>query len=203
MISFFKNFGKGVLYVLVLPALLAGLAVYAVVALFVFIYLAIKGLILFFTGRSLYEDLPEDKEAKRILGGNKDTSTDEIHEETNEPQTQDSGAVVEPTSSDPFYIPEYLKQHEEQEEMVEEESIEETPREETQQEENNTSFEEPVEPEIHHSIEVENEEEKIEEMPVLQSKSKQNSNILDISELEDVDDSDEENTGSGINIDFD
>ncbi len=67
MISFFKNFGKGVLYVLVLPFLLVGMAIYGVVALFIFIFLAIKGLVLFFTGRSLYEDLPEDIEAKKRL----------------------------------------------------------------------------------------------------------------------------------------
>ena len=68
MVSFFKNFAKGVLYVLVLPVLIIVLALYAVGALFVFIFLGIKGLVLFFTGRSLYEDLPEDKEAKRRLG---------------------------------------------------------------------------------------------------------------------------------------
>ena len=67
MISFFKNFARGVLYVLVLPALVVGLALYAVISIFVFIYLGIKGLILFFTGRSLYEDLPEDKEAKKRI----------------------------------------------------------------------------------------------------------------------------------------
>ena len=131
MVSFFKNFGKGVLYVLVLPALLVGLIVYAVVALFVFIYLAIKGLILFFTGRSLYEDLPEDVEAKRILNRAKGIVEEEtIETKEQQPQVQEINEEVEEEEikdSDPFYVPEYLRQpQEEMVEKVEEPLVEET-----------------------------------------------------------------------------
>ena len=84
MLNFFKSFGKGILYVLVLPFLLVGLALYGVVAIFIFIFLAIKGLVLFFTGRSLYEDLPEDKEAKRRIA----IANGGVVEEENEPEQE-------------------------------------------------------------------------------------------------------------------
>ena len=67
MINFLKSFAKGILYLLVLPAIIVALAIYAVVALVMFIYLAIKGIVLFFTGRSLYDDLPEDIEARDVI----------------------------------------------------------------------------------------------------------------------------------------
>lgn len=69
MVNFFKNFGKGILYVLVLPFLLIILALYFGVSIIIFIYLGFKGIILFLTGRNLFGDFPEDIEAKRILNG--------------------------------------------------------------------------------------------------------------------------------------
>ena len=210
MASFFKNFGKGVLYVLVLPALLAGLAIYAVVALFVFIYLAIKGLILFFTGRSLYEDLPEDVEAKRILNRSKGIIEDEVKEKKEEePLVQEVNDEVEeePNDSDPFYVPEYLKQHQEetQEPLVEESKEEPQPVAPEEPKEDNSvdPYEALRQPVDSQSIEIQKDEEKAEEAPIFPSKSSQNSNILHINEIDDMDDSDEENSGSGINIDFD
>ena len=210
MVSFFKNFGKGVLYVLVLPALLAGLAIYAVVALFVFIYLAIKGLILFFTGRSLYEDLPEDIEAKRILNRSKGIIEDEVKEKKEEqPLVQEVNDEVEeePNDSDPFYVPEYLKQHQEetQEPLVEESKEEPQPVAIKEPEEENSidPYEALRQQVDSQSIEIQKDEEKAEEAPIFPSKSSQNSNILHINEIDDMDDSDEENSGSGINIDFD
>ena len=210
MVSFFKNFGKGVLYVLVLPALLAGLVIYAVVALFVFIYLAIKGLILFFTGRSLYEDLPEDVEAKRILNRSKGIIEDEVKEKKEEqPLVQEVNDEVEeePNDSDPFYVPEYLKQHQEetQEPLVEESKEEPQPVAPEEPKEDNSvdPYEALRQPVDSQSIEIQKDEEKAEEAPIFPSKSSQNSNILHINEIDDMDDSDEENSGSGINIDFD
>lgn len=69
MVNFFKNFGKGILYVLVLPFLLIILALYFGVSIIIFIYLGFKGIILFLTGRNLFGDFPEDIEAKKILNG--------------------------------------------------------------------------------------------------------------------------------------
>ena len=204
MVSFFKNFGKGVLYVLVLPFLLVGMAIYAVVALFVFIFLAIKGLVLFFTGRSLYEDLPEDIEAKKRLApaGTTNEQTQVTNEDISSALNIGEKEETQPTSSDPFYVPEYLKSETGQaEEPVQEETpiselepaiepdpepvIEETPK----QEENiiRPSYEE--EP---NTFEDESEDE------IVLEKTEQKSNILEIK-----DDEDDDEESSGINIDFD
>ena len=69
MSGFFKSFGKGILYLFVLPFLLIILALYGIAGLFGFVFLFFKSIILFFTGRSLNDDLPEDIEAKKRLYG--------------------------------------------------------------------------------------------------------------------------------------
>lgn len=208
MINFFKNFGKGVLYVLVLPFLLVGMAIYGVVALFIWIYLGIKGLILFFTGRSLYEDLPEDKEAKKRLAG---LVTNEQQTVTNEDissainSNQNEQEIN--TSTDPFYVPEYLKPEEE------ETPIEEPVQETIQEGQDDSFFSEP-EPVVEETVqETPHEEEvvlkptyineepdtlNVEEDEIILEKTEQKSNIL---EIKDVEDDDEES--SGVNIDFD
>lgn len=186
MVNFFKNFGKGILYVFVLPFLLVGLAIYGVVAIFIFIYLAFKGLILFFSGRSLYEDLPEDIEAKKRLGT---ANGAPVQQET----TTINSTIIESnneqsSSSDPFYVPEYLKTEEQYEE---EPSIEEE-----QVVDNNVSLdnETDVEPSIPVS-ESQVEENRPEEVINIQ-KNPQNANILEISDLED------EESDSGVDIEY-
>ncbi len=67
MANFFKTFLKGILYVITLPLLIVGLAIYFVISLFSFVILSIKGLILFFKGESIVGDMPEDIEAKKRL----------------------------------------------------------------------------------------------------------------------------------------
>ena len=96
MLNFFKSFGKGILYVLVLPFLLVGLALYGVVAIFIFIFLAIKGLVLFFTGRSLDDELPEDKKARLIKEGQTNTATGPIIEQPVYINTQQVSPQPEP-----------------------------------------------------------------------------------------------------------
>ena len=194
MINFFKNFGKGVLYVLVTPFLLVGLAIYGVVALFVFIFLAIKGLVLFFTGRSLYEDLPEDKEAKRRLAAAS-------------PKGQESSVSVTPTiteeqttnteanqSVDPFYVPEYLKTDEmKEEEMVQDEQpMEEEPFVEEPTQEEKIFGDDIAAPIIN------SQEDNFEDDVINVEKNPQNETIIKISDIDDEDD----DNGSGINIDY-
>ncbi len=178
MISFFKNFGKGVIYVLVLPILLVGLAIYGVAALFVFIYLAIKGLVLFFTGRSLYEDLPEDKEAKQRIAQSHGAPVPqemipEEKEQVEEPIKED-----DPINDDPFYVPEYLKTEEHKEELPTPEVPIAEP------------FEEPKTVDTEPQAEIKEEE-------IIIQKSSQNSAILDINEQ-----NDDESDDSGVKIDF-
>lgn len=67
MESLFKSFGKGLLYLFVLPFFLLVITGYAIVGLFAFIFLFFKSVILFFCGRSLDIELPEDKKAKAII----------------------------------------------------------------------------------------------------------------------------------------
>ena len=131
MVNFFKSFGRGILYVLVLPIFLVVLAIYAVVSLGVFFFMCIKWLILFFTGRSLFDDLPEDKEAKAILNANAPKPENVTTDINDLPRSEDlafkPGPVIPEEDynpveedKDPFYVPEYLKQH------VEEKQVEET-----------------------------------------------------------------------------
>ena len=65
--SIFKKFGQGLLYILVLPIFLFAIALFGVYGVGLFVFLMIKSIICFFQGKSLYKDLPEDLEAKRIL----------------------------------------------------------------------------------------------------------------------------------------
>jgi len=67
MLGFIKIFLQGLLYVVTLPIILLILAGYAVYCVFVFIYIAIRSVIVFFMGGTPLGDLPEDVEAKRIL----------------------------------------------------------------------------------------------------------------------------------------
>ena len=193
MVNFFKNFGKGVLYVLVLPFLLVGLAIYGVVALFVFIFLAIKGLVLFFTGRSLNEDLPEDKEAKRRLAVAAPKPQEQSASVT--PMYDEEQATTDTSnqSVDPFYVPEYLKPEEPQEEAIEEEPVEEQEIEPEQKKINEELFDDNTAAPIINSL-----EENVEDDVISVEQNPQNETIIKISDLDDEDD----DNNSGINIDY-
>ena len=67
MISFFKSLGRGILYVVGLPFLLAFVAIYAVFSFFIIAFMFFKAVVLFFMGRSLFDELEEDKKAKEVL----------------------------------------------------------------------------------------------------------------------------------------
>ena len=200
MVNFLKSFGKGLLYLLVLPAIIVGVAIYGVVGIFIFIYLAFKGLILFFKGKSLFDDLPEDIEAKKRLHP-MDTSpvktTPNLSFDTAVMPANDGEPVTEPTE-DPFYVPEYLKPEEAtqgQEETVTEEQVEEPNPVNEPVVEEAPVFEEEI-------VEEEPEEDNYsEEEVVLDKKPSQNTTILEISDIED-DDETEEKDSSGIDIEF-
>ena len=67
MKSIFKGIAKGILYFIAFPAIILGIALYCVFALFVFLFQFGKLVYLFFTGRTLFSDLDEDIKAKEIL----------------------------------------------------------------------------------------------------------------------------------------
>ncbi|MCX5775626.1 MAG: hypothetical protein NTV44_04620 [Firmicutes bacterium] len=68
MIEFLKRFGLGILYVVLSPIFLLILALFTIYGLGLFLFMAVKACILFFTGRSVFDDMLEDTEAKRRLG---------------------------------------------------------------------------------------------------------------------------------------
>ncbi|MCR5505823.1 MAG: hypothetical protein K6F07_02380 [Bacilli bacterium] len=130
MVNFFKSFGRGILYVLVLPILAVVLVVYAAISLVVFLFMCFKGLVLFFTGRSLFDDLPEDKQAKAILNATTpkqpNITSDANFAPSNSQVAFNSQPVINPqeyenpapVDQDPFYVPEYLKAKINQEEAL-------------------------------------------------------------------------------------
>ena len=71
MLDFLKIFGEGLLFFLGLPFILVGLVLYGIYLLFVFIFMSIKGIILFFKGKKysliLEENTPLFKKVEEGL----------------------------------------------------------------------------------------------------------------------------------------
>lgn len=67
--KFVKSILKGLLYVVCFPALVAGILLFAIFSIFIFLFQLGKLIYLFFTGRTLFSDLDEDIKAKQILAG--------------------------------------------------------------------------------------------------------------------------------------
>lgn len=67
MLDFLKIFGEGLLFFLGLPFILVGLVLYGLYLLIVFIFMSIKGIILFFKGKKYSLILEEDLRAEEIL----------------------------------------------------------------------------------------------------------------------------------------
>ena len=69
MVNLLKNVGKGILYILGSPFFVLVMTLAAILGIFIIIITFIKSIILFFTGRSLDDELPEDKRAREIKQG--------------------------------------------------------------------------------------------------------------------------------------
>ena len=69
MMTILKSVGKGILYIIGLPFFLIVLAGTAVMGIFLLVFMFFKSVILFFTGRSLDDDLPEDIKVKELRAG--------------------------------------------------------------------------------------------------------------------------------------
>ena len=87
MRGFFQSIGRGILYFLTPFAWIIGMAVGGIVALVVFFVYVIYLIILFFTGRNLFKDLPEDEKAKAILAAQADAALAQA-QAPQQPQTQ-------------------------------------------------------------------------------------------------------------------
>ena len=77
MASFFKNLLKGFLYVLMFPFGLIAIAICAVFGIFVFFFQFVRLIVLFFSGRSFKNELPEDIAARKIIEANQPSPEEE------------------------------------------------------------------------------------------------------------------------------
>ena len=87
--NIFKNIGKGIGYFFLFPGLLIAIAIYAVFGLIVFIYQFFKLIFLFFTGRTLFSDLPEDTKVKAILDDKVNGGSEKSEEAPAQPKPQE------------------------------------------------------------------------------------------------------------------
>lgn len=71
MDSFFKTFGKGILYFLLLPFMIIGLVIYGIYLFFVFIVYIFKTLVYFFKGKKFEVKDDLDEQAYEILKARK------------------------------------------------------------------------------------------------------------------------------------
>lgn len=93
MANFFKSLAKGLLYFVAFPGIIIAVALYAVFGVAVFIFQFFKLIYLFFTGRNLFSDLPEDTQVKSIIAS-----------KTVNPE---ESLIKEEEQSDPFLSPVY------------------------------------------------------------------------------------------------
>ena len=109
--SVLKTIGKGLLYIIGLPFFILVLAVFAVFGLFVLVFMFIKSIVLFFTGRSLDDELPEDRRAREIKEGKVDRTTQTTTTDTATQQTTVTPTpqpVVTPKPTKEVSIEEYV-----------------------------------------------------------------------------------------------
>ena len=76
--TIFKNIGKGIGSLFLFPILITGIAFFAIFGIFVFLYQFIKLVVLFFSGRNLSSDLPEDIQVKAMLIEDEDEKKDDV-----------------------------------------------------------------------------------------------------------------------------
>lgn len=67
MLKFFQFFGLGLLYTLLLPFLLVFLALFSAYSILMMVFFFFKMIILFFAGRNIFKEFPEDIEARQTL----------------------------------------------------------------------------------------------------------------------------------------
>jgi hypothetical protein len=117
--NIFKSLARGVLYFLAFPGIIIAIAIYAVFGVAVFIFQFGKLIYLFFTGRTLFSDLPEDIEVKRIIESRTVQPSEELMEAPQEEQDPFLSPIYQNDYSFPFKTAD--------KEEKEEENIQEAP----------------------------------------------------------------------------
>ena len=114
-----KSIAKGLGYFFLFPILVIAIALYAVAGFFVIVYQFIKMIYLFFTGRNLFGDLPEDVEVKRLKAIN-NTEETSLNNEANtspinptptvleEPPTENEDQEIDDLEKEEFVGVDYL-----------------------------------------------------------------------------------------------
>lgn len=62
-----QKFLHGLMYLVVLPLLIVVLVIYSVIGVVMFVFIGIKAIVMYFTGRNIFGELPEDIRAREIL----------------------------------------------------------------------------------------------------------------------------------------
>ena len=127
MVALLKNVGKGILYIIGLPFFLIVLVGTAIMGILLLVFMFIKSIFLFFTGRSLDDDLPEDIKVKEMKNGGANSTTNNTTREVvnDEPPVQPFVTPQENATT----IEEAVFGHETYEVPVQEEPIVEEPAE--------------------------------------------------------------------------
>ena len=105
MASLFKTIGKGILYIIALPFFLLMLAINAVFGIFLLLFTFIKSIIYFFTGRSLNDDLPEDRMARDIKEGKKPEDKPVKPKKKGKTKEEENKPVEQPVEENPIVEP--------------------------------------------------------------------------------------------------
>lgn len=97
MKSFFKSIGKGVLNFLTPFAWIIGISIGGAIGLVIFVILLFYFLFLFFSGRSIFKELPEDIKVKEIKQKNNSMATPYVSQpvENNQPIENSNNKIVE------------------------------------------------------------------------------------------------------------
>ena len=134
MASIFKNIGKGVGYFFAFPFLLVAIAVYAVFGLIVFFVQFVKLIILFFTGRTLFSDLPEDIELRAKMTKDEPQEEQKEEEENKQLSLYPSDSVVYGSNYSSPLFSEKKEEPEKEQESID--KVEEEPSPEIEEEDN-------------------------------------------------------------------
>lgn len=112
-----KSIAKGLGYFFLFPILVIAIALYAVAGFFVIVYQFIKMIYLFFTGRNLFGDLPEDVEVKRLKTINNTEETSLNNKATTSPINPTPTILEEPPTENEDQGLDDLEKEIEEEEM--------------------------------------------------------------------------------------
>ena len=145
MKSLFKSLGRGILYFFTPFVWVIGMAIGSVIGLVVFLGYALYSIFLFFTGRNMFRDLPEDEKLKELREAQANTVQQPIPQQP-QPQFNQYQQPVMPQQ--PSQAPQYQEPQPQTEEYkpeaVLEEPVQENPYQNNDyiEENNNDSFEE-------------------------------------------------------------